>query len=43
MILPTWMTIRDAEKEVKSCIDQVVQLNRTYGRRVVSDILDVKL
>jgi len=35
------MTVRDAEEEVRSCIDLVIQLTRFQGRRVVSNTLEL--
>ena len=37
------MTVREAEEEVRSSIDLVVQLQRQSGKRNVSDILEVHL
>lgn len=37
------MTVRDAEQEVKSSINVVVQLKRDSGKRIISDVLEVHL
>jgi len=36
------MTMRDAEEEVRSSIDLVVQLKRQAGKRMIADVLEVK-
>jgi pilus assembly protein CpaF len=36
------MTIRDAEEEVRSCVDLVIQLTRLQGRRVVSNAMEIR-